>query len=98
MILSIVWALESSKKFTTKSLYRFLTDCGVASRMARYIWKAKLSLKIKFFLWQIFNKLQVAQSLIKRGWKGSKGCCICGKSESVDHLFLNATLLSLFGG
>ena len=65
---SIVWALESSKKSTTKSLYRFLTDCGVASRMARHIWKAKLPLKIKFFLWQIFNnKLQVAQSLIKRG-------------------------------
>ena len=64
---SVVWALESNKKFTTKSLYRFLTDCGVASRMAKYIWKGKLPLKIKFFLWQIFNKLQVVQSLIKRG-------------------------------
>jgi len=36
--------------------------------MVGYIWKGKLPLKIKFFLWQIFNnKLQVAQSLIKKG-------------------------------
>lgn len=64
----VFWALESNKTFSTKSLYRFLTDSGVASKMAGYVWKAKLPLKIKFFLWQIFNnKLQVAQSLIKRG-------------------------------
>jgi len=75
---SVIWALESNKKFSTKSLYQFLIDCGVASKMAGYIWKAKLPLKIKVFLWQIFNnKLLVAQSLIKRGWKGSRGCCVC---------------------
>jgi hypothetical protein len=85
---SVIWALESNKRFSTKSLYRFLTDCGVASKMAVYIWKAKLPLKIKVFLWQIFNnKLQVAQILIKRGWKGSRDCCVCGKSKSVEHIF-----------
>jgi hypothetical protein len=52
---SVIWALESNKRFSTKYLYRFLTDYGVASKMAGYIWKAKLPLKIKVFLWQIFN-------------------------------------------
>jgi hypothetical protein len=80
----VFWALESNKIFSTKSLYRFLIDSGVASKMAGYIWKAKLPMKIKIFLWQIFNnKLQVARSLIKKGlekewgllsmWK--KGIC-----------------------
>jgi hypothetical protein len=85
---TVIWALESNKNFSTKSLYRFLTDRGIASKMAGFIWKAKLPLKIRVFLWQNFNnKLQVAQSLIKRGWKGSKDCCLCGKTESVEHIF-----------
>jgi len=56
--------------------------------VAGYVWKGKIPLKIKFFLWQIFNnKLQVAQSLIKRGWKETANCCLCGLAESVDHIF-----------
>jgi len=74
--------------FSTKSLYRFISDRGVASRVAGYVWKGKIPLKIKFFLWQIFNnKLQVAQSLIKRGSKETANCCLYGLAESVDHIF-----------
>ena len=79
--------------FTTKSLYRFLTDRGTTSRVVRYIWKCKIPLKIKFFLWQSFNnKLQVGQSLIKRGWKGSGNCFVCGCPESVNHIFFKCHL------
>lgn len=38
------------------------------------------------------NKLQVALSLTKRGWKGGDKCCVCGKVESVDHIFFQCTL------
>jgi hypothetical protein len=56
----VSWALEPKKLFSTKSLYRFLTDRGMPSRVACLIWKCKIPLKIKFFLWQVFhNKLQV---------------------------------------
>ena len=46
---SVKWVLESKGNFTTKSLYRFITNRGVISRVAGYIWKCKIPLKIKFF-------------------------------------------------
>lgn len=86
----VQWALEKKKHFTTKSLYRFLTDRGVCSRVAGYVWKGKIPLKIKFFLWQILNnKLQVAINLVKKGWKGSLFCYLCGCLEDIDHIFLS---------
>jgi hypothetical protein len=51
----VKWGLEKNGLFSTKSLYRFITDGGAASRLAGYLWKCKIPLKIKFFLWQIFN-------------------------------------------
>ena len=46
-------------------------------------------MKIKLnSLCQMFNnKLQVALSLTRRGWKGGDKCCLCGRLESVDHIF-----------
>ena len=46
-------------------------------------------MKIKLnSLCQMFNnKLQVALSLTRRGWKGGDKCCLCGGLESVDHIF-----------
>jgi hypothetical protein len=46
----VQWAPEKMKMFTTKSLYRFLTDRGVSSRMSEIIWKCRVPLKIKNFL------------------------------------------------
>jgi S-adenosylmethionine:diacylglycerol 3-amino-3-carboxypropyl transferase len=54
--------LTPSKNFTTKSLYKLLTDGGVSSRLARKLWKCNIPLKIKVFLWQAFqNRLQTGQ-------------------------------------
>lgn len=89
----VLWVLDKKQQFTTKSLYLFLTDRGVSSRVASYIWKSKLPLKIKFFLWQVFNnKLQVAQNLVKKGWKGNINYCVCGCLESIDHIFFKCHL------
>ena len=67
---SVKWALESKGHFTTKSLYRFLTNRGVTSKVAGYIW-----IKIKKILWQVFNnKFHVAKNLAKMGWKGDIHC------------------------
>jgi hypothetical protein len=89
----VMWALDKKLAYTTKSLYRFLTDRGVTSRVAGYIWRSKIPLKIKVFLWQMFNnKLQTAQCLVRKGWKGSTNCCLCGCLETVDHIFFKCPM------
>jgi hypothetical protein len=92
----VSWALEPKGLFSTKSLYRFLTDWGMPSRVVGLIWKCKMPLKIKFFLWQMFhNKLQVAGTLVKRGWRGNMSCCLCDCVETVNHLLFKCHLAKL---
>lgn len=90
---SVLWRLNKNNQYSTKSLYRFLTDRGSSSRIVHHVWKSKLPLKIKFFLWQVFNnRLQVAQNLIRKGWHDEATCCLCGCEESGDHLFFDCHL------
>ena len=37
------------RPFSTKSLYNFITDGGATSRVAGYLWKCKIPLKMKIF-------------------------------------------------
>jgi hypothetical protein len=87
------WGLGKSKIFTTKSLYRFITNRGVVIAEKESIWKTKLPLKIKIFLWQLANnKLQASTVLKKRGWKGDIHCCLCGRVETVNHIFFQCSM------
>jgi hypothetical protein len=49
----VSWGLTKKKVFTTGSLYRFVTHRGVNSKMAMRIWKCKIPLKIRIFIWQV---------------------------------------------
>jgi hypothetical protein len=51
----VSWGLTASKVFTTGSLYRFMTTGGMDSKMTSRIWKCKIPLKIRVFLWQAFQ-------------------------------------------
>lgn len=83
----IKWALDKSQNFTTKSLFYCLTNGGVKDNINNLIWKCKIPLKVKVFLWQVVHKkLQTAMAFKKRGWQGSPLCCICLKPESVNHI------------
>ena len=67
-----------------------ISDGKVASED---VWKSKLPLKIKIFMWQLkYNKLQVATSLKKRGWEGGIHCCLCGKVETTNHVFFECSI------
>lgn len=68
------------------------------SRVAGIKWKRKIPLKIKFFLWQVFHKTSSVRNLVKRGWKGDKGCFLCDHVESIDHLLLKCHLAKLVWG
>lgn len=96
---AISWALEPKGQYSTKSLYRFQTDWGMPSRVAGVIWKCKIPLKIKFFLWQVFhNKLQIAGNLANKGWRGNINCFICDCVKSINHLFFKCHLARLVWG
>lgn len=88
-----VWALNNHGSFTTKSLYRFLSYGGVTNRNAEMIWSAKIPLKIKIFLWQMLHdRLQSADCLTQKGWKGDDSCTLCLNKETSDHIFFNCPL------
>jgi hypothetical protein len=63
----ISWGLTTSKRFSTSSLYKFLTSGGVNSSTAKRIWKYRVPLKIRVFLWQVFqNRILTTQQLCAR--------------------------------
>ena len=56
--------------------------------MHKFIWKMKVPLKIKFFMWLLHRKVILTKdNLIKRNWQGNQRCCFCDQHESIQHLF-----------
>ena len=49
----LIWALEASEKYTSRSLYRLMLNPGEVDSRMKDIWEVKLALKIKIFLWML---------------------------------------------
>jgi hypothetical protein len=89
----ILWGLSANKIFSTSSLYRFMTSGGVSSNVAKKIWKCKIPLKIRIFLWKAFhNRIQVANQLKLRNWKGNEFCVLYGEREDINHIIFSCPL------
>jgi hypothetical protein len=69
----------------------FLINGGIDSKLIQKIWKCKVPLKIKVFLW-FQDRLQTTIQLKGREWKGSEHCVLCGENEDVDHLLFTCPL------
>ena len=53
------------------------------------IWKIKIPLKIKIFLWFLQRGVILTKdNLTRTNWKGSQKCICCNKNETIQHLFL----------
>jgi hypothetical protein len=53
-----------------------------------YLWKVKIPLKIKVFLWLLYREeILTKDNLVKRNWRGFEKCCFCNSYETVQHLF-----------
>ena len=66
---------------------------GHTRYLLKYLWKLKIPLKIKIFLWFLCRKeLLTKDNLIKRNWTGCKKCVFCHQEESVEHLFISCPL------
>jgi hypothetical protein len=61
------WVFEKSGQFSTASLYRELVFPRVVNKWMMSLWRARLPLKIKSFLWKICNdKIQSVEELKKK--------------------------------
>ncbi len=71
-------------------MYLFLQDSGVVDGRFDQLWKLKIPLKVKIFVWLVLRRrVLTVDLLLKRGWSGVDHCVMCrGAPESVDHLFL----------
>jgi hypothetical protein len=82
------WKLTESGSYTVKSMYNDLMQ-GHTIFLRKYLWKLKIPLKIKIFMWFLNNKVLLTKdNLAKRKWKGCQKCCFCNESETIQHLFL----------
>jgi hypothetical protein len=89
---SIRWALSINSQFST-SLYRHCSFSGVVDVRMEELWKSKLPLKIRNFLWLVYReRIQTVDNLKKKRWKGDEKCQFCLESESVDHLLFMCPL------
>jgi hypothetical protein len=89
------WSLTSSRKFTVKSLYADYMN-GHTVFLKKYIWKLKVPLKIRIFMWFLHRKVLLTKdNLAKRKWLGCKKCAFCDQDESIEHLFIRCTFARL---
>jgi hypothetical protein len=85
---NFVWNLTTSGIFTIKSMYEDLMNDHTPF-LRKYLWKLKISLKIKIFMWFLHNKVLLTKdNLAKRNWKGCPKCCFCEAQETIEHLFI----------
>jgi hypothetical protein len=55
-----------------------------------YLWKIKIPLKIKVFLWLLYREaILTKDNLVKRSWHGNEMCSFCNNSETIQHLFFD---------
>jgi hypothetical protein len=65
-----IWKWTKNGKFSVKSVYKHLCSNGL-DRSFKHLWKAKIPLKIKVWLWLIWhNAIASKDNMIKRGWGG----------------------------
>lgn len=66
------WKIHTSGVFSVKSMYADLINIGLVFRK-KYIWKIKVLLKIKIFMWYFDRGVDVKKdNLAKRRWEGCK--------------------------
>jgi hypothetical protein len=83
------WNLTESGVFSVKSMYNDLLS-GHTVSLKKHIWKLKVPLKIKIFMWFLHKKVILTKdNLAKRNWNGPTNCCFCDQHETINHLFIS---------
>jgi hypothetical protein len=70
----------------------------MANNMHKQVWRMKVPLKIKVFMWYMKKEVVLTEdNIAKHNWGGSKQCSFCLHNETMQHLFLSAIMLDFFG-
>jgi hypothetical protein len=78
-----------------KSMYLDMLDDDT-KYLKKYIWKMKVLLKIKVFMWFFHTKVILTKdNLLKRNWNGNESCCFCNSKEFIQHLFFECPLAKI---
>ncbi|WVZ72675.1 hypothetical protein U9M48_021095 [Paspalum notatum var. saurae] len=86
---SLKWDVFKQDQFTVNSMYEHLMNQN-ALPLHKHLWKLKLPVKIKIYLWFLFKGVILTKdNLIKRHWSGDGRCCFCDSNESIQHLFFD---------
>jgi hypothetical protein len=90
-----IWSLTAFENFTGKFMYLDYMN-EHTKYFEKYIWKMKVPLKIKIFMWFFHRKVILTKdNLMKRNWQGSTTCCFCDKEESIQHLLFEYPLAKI---
>jgi hypothetical protein len=74
-------------------MYKFF-ESDISGPNYKWLWKAKIPLKIKVFIWQILqNAIITRDNMKKRKWPGNPCCSFCNLKESCNHLYSLVLLL-----
>ena len=70
---------------------------GIKVKLKDTIWSIKIPLKIKLFIWLLFNdKILTRDNLAKRGWMGNDRCVFFSSQETVIHLLFKCSYTEEF--
>jgi hypothetical protein len=82
-----VWGLIQNGNFSVSSMYKALImDTRVMH--STLLWKLKIRLRIKIFLWYLKCKVVLTKgNLARRNWNGGKQCVFCSQPKTIQHFF-----------
>ena len=85
----ISWRWTGTGKFSCPTAYTTMHDRGLRSPTQRRLWKIKVPMKVRIFIWLMLeDKILTQEVLGVRGCIVQPGCHLCDSSvmESRDHL------------
>lgn len=86
----LIWGLTSNGKFSVKSAYHGLTECGARPNpLWKIIWNLHIPPKIQIFAWTVVHERVLTNvQRVKRNLTSDSSCHMCpGKPETLLHLF-----------
>jgi hypothetical protein len=86
------WSLKYDGQISVSSMYQACLDSDIVPHNS-YLWKIKIPLKIKIFLWLLYREaILTKDNLVKRNWYGNEMCSCCNNHETIQHLFFECVL------